>query len=752
MFLYQKLKYDYKHIDTSDIKQATRELASLMLKAVGEKSQFMCYDTETDGLNIITTKPFLVSMGFGKTVVTFDYNEELMNNLWKMYQLPCKDTGKTLQDDENYIGLFAHNAKYDYHIVDNGGSPIPEDIKIYDSITVARLTEYTDEKASMSLETLGGKYVDESSKFAGKIIKDLVKKINAERRKELREKIMKQFPNDGFCTTTKAGKNKGTGKLTKLIEDYDKTRTKFVNDDNPYFKFIDENYTPANYKDAYEREPELVRSYAADDIVIMIEYLNRALPTLRNIDKDFTVLNREGKLIRAVGAMEKVGLAVNVDYVLKCRKEMCDYRDLLYMELNLYTGADFTVGQHDFIRKLLYNKYKIKTDKADEKALKYIREHTDNEEVVDICNNILELRTLDKWISTYVDGKLNSLIYDEKTKTYRIYTDINNNGAVSGRVSCDMQQQPKEALFDRDGNELFHPRRMFVCDEDYLFAFCDESQMELRVQAYYTILYGSEPDVAMCRAYMPYKCVRIVDDGDVGCGLAQYHFEEFDYQNVEELKNFDKYKWYLKEDTKTEWTPTDLHSETTRHAFPNLDPTSDEFKKKRKLGKRANFLKVYQGGIQALQDSLEIDRGTAEALDSAFYKAFPRIKDYQDWVVQHLSQYGYVENLYGRRYYMNDSKWFYRACNYLIQGTCADMVKLFEIKVHEYLKENNLKSKMVLPIHDEIMLLVHKDEMFVIKEVKRIMEDVTDTIKSIPMISEPEISYTNWAAKEEYEV
>jgi DNA polymerase-1 len=80
------------------------------------------------------------------------------------------------------------------------------------------------------------------------------------------------------------------------------------------------------------------------------------------------------------------------------------------------------------------------------------------------------------------------------------------------------------------------------------------------------------------------------------------------------------------------------------------------------------------------------------------------------------------------------------------------MVKLFEIKVHEYLKENNLKSKMVLPIHDEIMLLVHKDEMFVIKEVKRIMEDVTDTIKSIPMISEPEISYTNWAAKEEYEV
>ena len=101
---------------------------------------------------------------------------------------------------------------------------------------------------------------------------------------------------------------------------------------------------------------------------------------------------------------------------------------------------------------------------------------------------------------------------------------------------------------------------------------------------------------------------------------------------------------------------------------------------------------------------------------------------------------------------MNDSKWFYKACNYLIQGTCADMVKLFEINVHNYLKSNNLKSKMVLPIHDELMLLVHKDEMFVIAEVKRIMEDVTDVIKYIPMVSEPEISRTNWAEKEDYVV
>lgn len=267
--------------------------------------------------------------------------------------------------------------------------------------------------------------------------------------------------------------------------------------------------------------------------------------------------------------------------------------------------------------------------------------------------------------------------------------------------------------------------------------------MELRVQAYYTMLYGKEPDLAMCRAYMPYKCYRYLSPTNDRV--------LFNYENVEDLKTFDKYEWYLNENGE-KWEPTDLHSETTRHAFPNVDPKSDEFKKKRKLGKRANFLKVYQGGVDALQGSLEIDRETAEALDSAFYKAFPRIKDYQEWVNKHLLEYGYVENLYGRRYYMNDSRTFYKACNYLIQGTCADMVKLFEIRVDKYLKENNLKSKMVLPIHDELMLLVHKDEMFVIKEVKRIMEDVTDVIKYIPMISEPEVSYTNWAEKKEYKL
>lgn len=728
MFLYQKYKYDYKHLDIKDREATMEALFNFIDEAVLSKPDYIFYDTETDGLHIITSKPFLVSIGFKKDntkkVLTLDYDKDIMNMFW--------DTlwHYDLDDNTNFIGVGAHNAKYDYHMMENGGSPIPENIDLFDSITVARLTEYVDEHASMSLETLGGKYVDEEAKFAGKIIKDIIKKLNAERRKQLREDIMNAFPDDGFYTITRSGKKKATGKLSKLIESYDKTRTQFLNDDDPYFKFIDEHYRPANYKDVYEKEPELMRSYAADDIVIGIEYLEKAMPTLLKVDKDLTVTKREGKLIRAVAWMEDTGLKVDVDYVLNCRKNMIAYRDLLYFELQMYTGEEFSVGQHEFIKKLLLAKYKIKTDKADEKALKYIREHSDNEEVKDICSNILELRTLDKWISTYVDGKLNAVVNG------RIYTDINNNGAVSGRVSCDMQQQPKEALFDRDGNELFHPRRMFVCDDGFCLAFCDESQMELRVQAYYTIIHASEPDLLMCRAYMPYNCYN-------------ENSTKFDYTNPEHIKNYAKHQWYECM-TGKEWIPTDLHSATTKNAFPELEEGTPEFKHHRKLGKRANFLKVYQGGVDALMNALDVSRDVAEKLDKAFYKSFPKIREYQEWVTEHLSQYGYVENLYGRRYYMDDSRFYYRACNYLIQGTCADMVKTFEIKVWEYLTKNNLKSRLVLPIHDELMVSVANDEMFVIEEVKRIMEDVTDVIRSIPMISEPEMSTTNWAEKKEY--
>ena len=150
MYLHQKLKYNYKHLKDS------HEVYESLLKARGVS--YIGFDTETTGLNIITDKPFLLSYGWEnngeKYVYTVDYT---------------KDVGKVFVDfvTKYYIPLFAHNAKHDYHMFQNGGSPIYDNTTIYDSITVARLTENADERISMSLESLGTRYVDEESKFNG---------------------------------------------------------------------------------------------------------------------------------------------------------------------------------------------------------------------------------------------------------------------------------------------------------------------------------------------------------------------------------------------------------------------------------------------------------------------------------------------------------------------------------------------------------------------------------------------------------
>ena len=141
-----------------------------------------------------------------------------------------------------------------------------------------------------------------------------------------------------------------------------------------------------------------------------------------------------------------------------------------------------------------------------------------------IASLIIELRTLDKWLSTYIEGMLN------RVSNGRIYTNINNSGAVTGRVSSDMQQQPSEPLLNKKGDELFHPRKVFVNDDNATTYYFDFSQMELRLQANYTIDI-SGGDKNLCRAFIPFGCVSIFTNkkyrlGDENWGSGEWVDED----------------------------------------------------------------------------------------------------------------------------------------------------------------------------------------------------------------------------------
>ena len=699
MFLHQKLNYKYTHIENDT------ELKTLTETFKKHNPDIIVYDTETTGLHSIKDVPFLIAVGFRGYVYTFDKRDKYIQEFYHVAK-DCKF-------------LFAHNAKYDWHMMYNSGNEMPEDINLADSVTLARLTQYSDDLGSLTLESLGERYVDPESKFAGKVIKKHISKIKAKRWGEMKDvlKIM-DLP----------------GRLKEVTDAY-KKRVQFIPHKwDELFDYMDELYTEPNYEDSYKENPNLMRNYAADDVVITLEYIFKALPVLEHVDPGLKIFTQENKLIRVVGHMERVGLKLDIPYLIESRKKMHNYQKELYKKLWAVTKVEVGSGQHKLIKHILKVEYGIETPSVDKDHLKaLVKQYTDDGNLTIMLQTISKLRTVDKWLSTYVEGKLN------KVYKGRVYTSIHNAGTVTGRVSSDLQQEPKKGLKDDNGVELFHPRRAVVNEEGFRMFYFDYSQMELRMQAHYTVeLSGGDKN--LCSAFVPFMHRSMFDGRIYKLGDADWNSEEW----VDENFNL--------------WDPTDLHSATALKAFPETQKFFDrggkndpDFETPRGYGKRCNFLKNYGGGAGAVMDSLGVSEEIANKLDKGYYEAFPLIRDYQRWVEDELSQKGWIENIFGRRYYMRSSNWFYKVYNYMIQGGCADVMKEKEIEVFEFFKAHpELKSKMVLPVHDEVQVAIAHGEEWIAPLIKEIMEDTLSYLPTIPMICDVEFTDSNWADKEDY--
>ena len=721
-------KFNYKTLEVKTMKDVEKMWLDYNL---GDTPRYFAYDTETTGLNFMKDIPFLVIFGFNKNVYLWDANfKEATHIMFKIVQKAKKM-------------LFAHNAKYDYHMLHNIGTPIPDDIKLSDSITLFRLiSDCDDDFQSMRLEKLGEKYVDPEAKFAGHEIKKMLERMRAERKKTV-------------CSNYKALTGE---KSFKAAWETFSNRVRFITEYHEAFN----DYKEPTYYDAYLRDPELVKMYAIDDVVIILEFLKNAGKIYANKYYDVKTGKidnrtwyRENELIRGIAAMERNGFKVDVDYLIKSHYKIEKFRELLYNKLHKLTNSEWKVGQHAEIKKFFMDKFNIELASSDKKAITGLSHH-ENEKVAEIARLILKLRTVDKWLSTYIDGVLNKIV--EVNGEWKLFTSLNNNGAISGRVSCDLQQMPKYAIYETDADnemlldkslndsedhELFHPRKFVIPSDGYKLYFADYSQMELRIQAYFTILVGA-PDYNLCRAYMPLDCYTLTNDFEV---------IQFNYNNPEHIKHAYDWEWFNNKDN-TEWKPTDLHTKTTLTAFPEFKDKTDtkEFKKKwRYLGKSTNFAKNYGCGAKTLAENLGIDLETATKLSDAYNNAYPGVIKYQQKVQSELALKGYVSNLYGRKYYIEKSTNYYKGNNYVIQGTGADALKEVEIKICEYLKDK--KSRFILPIHDELALEVHPDEEDEVpRKVKEIMESVGDVIKCVPMVSEVEMTDTNWAEKHEVKI
>ena len=707
------------------------------------KGALLFFDTETTGLNIKYDTPFLLPFGYMYKDTAYIYCVDIENQE-TFYQAALSLIALARKGK----GLCGHNIKYDLHMLNNIKIDTPDDIHYIDTMILIRLAHdaLTPENGGppLGLKEYATKYIDRSAKDHEHLIKAERMQIAKDYNKKLKDALYKI---DRKWTI-------------RYLDEYFKDVLHSVDT-------LDDNVKEA-YRDWYKTIPEDIRKnmtlgrvesddipytytnrkrtieYAMYDIVWTMEIYLQCIEAIKARD-NMEALRREECMIMPLVRMESCGFQIDEDYVREVTVTLANYlkqqREVLYSLV-----GKVGVSQHATIKEILITKYNLQVPGTGKEDLNRIYDELKakepDSEVVRFIGLVQELRTLEKWYSTYLLRFVRELDQGHK----RIYTQINQVGTVSGRVTSDFQQFPKYGINKEDGTPLFHPRRMIIKSPGYKgIAYLDYSQVELRLQALYTILVGS-PDLNLCRAYMPYECYHIKDDGDIGCGLVQYHFEEFDYKNPEHIAHAYDWKWYLKEDTTKEWIPTDVHAATTHVAFPDLDIHSDEFKKLRgKIGKRVNFAKNYGAQFNRIKVMFpDYDDETIHRIDNAYYGAFPGVKKYHEYCYEIAKEKAYVVNLFGVKYYGLSG---HKAINTLVQGSGAYLLKERIKEVDEYIQKNHLKSRMQMQIHDELSYEIYPGEEEHVLEFKKIMQKFDGTY--VPIIADLEFTTTSWANKEE---
>lgn len=674
------------------------------------------FDTETNGLHIIQSKPFLIQFGYVniQTMKGYVWAADIRTQVG----LQAAQQWLVLATRLKYLA--GQNVKFDLHMLRN--------INIDYSTPNITDTMFWIRYGNDSLHTNEGGPVlglkEYSARYISPDAKVHEKKLSAERTQKAKE----------YNTLLK---NK-LGVTLKQLHDYTKDCT---------FEITD---LPVNLRDRYIEwynslpiylqktvttqvessmipydtlDKDSLILYAKYDIVYTLEILYSLIPKVQ-ARHNINAVEIENALIYPLVDMERVGFTIDTEYLENCRVHMRDYIRQRRQDLKDLIGSEVQIGQHEKIKNIIKTKYGVDIKSTGNEQLNRLLDTTDNEELKIFIGTISELRTLEKWYSVYITRFQQSVSDDNK-----IYTSINQVGTVSGRVTSDFQQFPRAGIKTIDGEELFNPRRMIHTNTGIVYL--DYSQIELRFQAFYTILVG-DPDRNLCRAYEPYDC-HSVDN------------IQFDYRNPEHIKTAYNGCWLHNEDNQP-WEPVDVHGATTT-AATGLKPGEEGFKAARyNIGKRVNFAKNYGASIQRIRQMFpDKTEEEVQKIDAAYYTAFPGVKAYHQYCYDRASTSAYTENLFGVKYYNVSG---HKLRNILIQGSAAFYLKLKIIQLYNYCKEHNIKSKWQMQIHDELSWEWNKeDDPQIFFEFKRIMEDWSDSY--IPIVADMEATNTTWADKKD---
>lgn len=417
-------------------------------------------------------------------------------------------------------------------------------------------------------------------------------------------------------------------------------------------------------------ENDLITPWACENADIALRLYHPLLDEVRKEDMESLLCDIELPLVRVLADMELTGVRIDVDALNEAARNMEIRINTLEGEICDIAGEKFNVGSPSKVGEILFDKLSLDSKAKKTKTGQYSTSEDVLEKLVTkhpIVSKIMEFRALKKLYTTY----LTALPAAINPVTGKIHTNYNQTVTATGRISSTAPNLQNIPVRDDEGREI---RRAFIADPGHLFLSADYSQIELRLVADFA------NDNTMLQAFR---------DGD------------------------------------------DIHAITAARIYHKTpqEVTDNE----RRKAKTANFGIIYGISAFGLSSRLNIPRGEAKEIIDSYFATFPTIHKYMSDSVEHAREKGYVTTRMGRKRYLPDinSKnpvvrgYAERnAINAPIQGSAADIIKRAMVDIAREMREKQMKSRMIMQVHDELNFDVVPEELPAMQEmVSRLMEN-----------------------------
>ena len=427
-----------------------------------------------------------------------------------------------------------------------------------------------------------------------------------------------------------------------------------------------------NQKKMTDLEPQEVYYYACEDADISFTLKNILEKELKKLKLSNLFYDVELPLMHVLSDIENNGVKIDVPFLSEMAKKLSSYITETENKIFAIAGESFNIASPKQLGIILFDKLKIEENPKKTKSGQYstgeeiLLKLSKKNKIVDL---ILEFREYKKLLSTYISALPEMVSPSDGL----IHTDYAQAVTATGRLSSNkpnLQNIPIRTALGRETRSAFISRN----DGDFILA-ADYSQIELRIIA----AFSGDPEMISA------------------------------FQNEK-----------------------DIHSITASKVF-NV-PLNDVSSDMRRRAKEVNFGIIYGISPFGLSQNLDIPRSEAKEIIDSYFTEFKLVKEYMDNSIKKAKEKKYVETILGRRRYLRDidSRNFTlrgfaerNAINSPIQGSAADIIKLAMIKISDWMEREQIKSKMIMQVHDELVFDViksEKDEME--KNIKKIMENV----------------------------